>query len=208
MDLLNKLHWRYAVKKFDDSKKIKEEDIQYLIEGTRMTASSMGLQGFKLINIEKTELRNKLVEASMGQDKVAKASHLFVFAVMTDINQAIDSYMKAAQKANNLSDEKTATLGKRILAYASKKSNAELNDWLTKQTYIALGNLLTLCAEKDIDACPMEGFSKTSYDKILGLDKHGLSSTVIITLGYRASDDNYAQLKKVRKPTHDFLLTI
>lgn len=208
MDLLNKLHWRYAVKKFDETKKIQEEDIQYLLEGTRLTASSMGLQAYKVINVENKALREQLITASMGQDKVAKASHLFVFAIITDVQKAIDYFVTASKKARNLNNEQAEKLKQRTKAYINKQTDSETKIWLEKQTYIALGNLLSLCAEKEIDSCPMEGFNKKQYDKILGLDKLGLASTVILTLGYRADDDKYASLKKVRQPMSDFVINI
>lgn len=208
MDLLNKLHWRYAVKKFNETKTIQKEDIQYLLEGIRMTASSMGLQAYKVINVENKALREKLVEVSMGQDKVAKASHLFVFAIVTDTEKAINDFAQVSQNVRNLTDDDTDQIKQRLYNFINKKSEAEIKEWLTRQTYIALGNLLSLCAEKNIDACPMEGFSKTDYDKILGLEKLGLSTTVIATLGYRAEDDSYANLKKVRQPMADFVINL
>src|SRR5882724_13562515 len=72
--------------------------------------------------------------------------------------------------------------------------------WARNQTYIALGNLLTSAALLGIDACPMEGFDRAQYDEILGLNKQGLASAVIATLGYRAASDQYAAAPKVRFP--------
>jgi nitroreductase/dihydropteridine reductase len=71
--------------------------------------------------------------------------------------------------------------------------------WATKQAYIALGNLMTVCAVEGIDACPMEGFSPTELDKVLELDQHGLNSVLMLPVGYRAEDDMFADFKKVRK---------
>lgn len=208
MDILHKLQWRYATKKFDPTKSIPEEDIQYLLEGTRMTASSLGLQAYKIINIEDKKIREKLIDASMGQNKVATASNLFVFAIVKDINIALSTYLENAKKSRGLSEETIAEMGKKMLGFISKKKEYEIREWLSKQTYIALGNLLTLCAEKNIDACPMEGFLPNEYNKILGLDKKGLASTVIVTLGYRSEDDNNAHLKKIRQVMSDFVIKL
>jgi len=71
--------------------------------------------------------------------------------------------------------------------------------WATKQAYIALGNLMTVCAVEGIDSCPMEGFIPTELDKALKLEDHGLSSVLLLPVGYRAEDDTFADFKKVRK---------
>ena len=81
-------------------------------------------------------------------------------------------------------------------------------DWATKQAYIALGNLMTVCAIENIDSCPMEGFLPKAYDKALGLDKLGLNSVLLLPVGYRAEDDMFANLKKVRKPIKETIIEL
>lgn len=76
----------------------------------------------------------------------------------------------------------------------------EKNFWATKQVNIALGSLLVFLASKDIDSCPMEGFSPEKYDEILNLKELGLSSVLVLPIGYKHSDDKYATLPKVRFP--------
>ena len=41
------------------------------------------------------------------------------------------------------------------------------DDWSSKQTYIALGNMMTTAALLGIDSCPMEGFSLDTVTDIL-----------------------------------------
>ena len=44
MSLLNALKWRYAAKKFEDSKIISPSEIDKIKEGFNLSASSYGLQ--------------------------------------------------------------------------------------------------------------------------------------------------------------------
>ena len=74
--------------------------------------------------------------------------------------------------------------------------------------YIALGTAMVAAAEQKVDACPMEGFSRPDFDKILGLDKKGLMSTVILPLGYRSEEDTMAGAKKVRKDKETLFQTV
>ena len=79
---------------------------------------------------------------------------------------------------------------------------------MDKQAYIALGNLLTVCALEQIDSCPMEGFDPAAYDKVLGLEAKGLTSVLVLPVGYRAEDDFMAELKKVRRGTDQVVLRV
>ena len=79
------------------------------------------------------------------------------------------------------------------------QSQLEIENWATKQAYLIMGNLLTVCAIEGIDACPMEGFSPEKYDDILKLKAQNLKSVLVMPIGYRAEDDMFANLKKVRK---------
>ena len=71
---------------------------------------------------------------------------------------------------------------------------------------IALGNLLTVCAVEQIDACPMEGFVPAKYDEILGLNEQNLTATLVLPVGFRAEDDYMKDLKKVRKNLEDVVI--
>ena len=79
------------------------------------------------------------------------------------------------------------------------------NDWSTRQTYIALGFLMTCAAMLEIDTCPMEGFIPSKYDEILGLPAQGYTAVVVCPLGYRAEDDKAAAKPKVRFPREEVL---
>ena len=42
-----------------------------------------------------------------------------------------------------------------------------INQWSTRQTYIALGNFMTSAALLGVDTCPMEGIEPVNYDYLL-----------------------------------------
>ncbi len=51
-----------------------------------------------------------------------------------------------------------------------------------------------------VDTCPMEGLVPDQYDRELGLVGTGYKTVVACAVGYRAADDKYAALPKVRFP--------
>ena len=77
---------------------------------------------------------------------------------------------------------------------------------MEKQAYIALGNLLTVCALEQIDACPIEGFEPEKYDEFLQLKQKNLHSVLVLAVGHRAEDDMFADFKKVRRGVDEVVI--
>ncbi|MAY83312.1 MAG: NAD(P)H-dependent oxidoreductase [Flavobacteriales bacterium] len=209
MNLIEKLNWRYATKVFDSSKKVSESDLEYIKEAVRLSVSSYGLQLYKVLIIEKPEVRSNLRKASWDQAQITDASHLFVFCNYTsDFEKHVDDYIKLIIKTQKPDDERgLIQYGKSIKASIASKTEVERNSWAEKQTYLAMNNLLIACADLQIDSCPMEGFNKQEYNRILGLDKLGLNASVIAPIGYRSKSDSTQNRKKVRKATSSLFQT-
>jgi nitroreductase/dihydropteridine reductase len=207
--LITSLQNRYAVKKFDPSKKLTEAQLKEVLEAARLTATSYGLQLMKVVVVEDPEVREKLVNCSFGQRQVADASHLLVLCRERDLDldhfeQYVENISKIRQKDKASLDGYKNMMVKTILT----KSEEEQNKWMDKQVYILLGNLLTALAVLNIDSCPMEGFLPEEYDEILELEKEGLASVLVLPIGYRAADDSNAMNKKVRRSEDQFLLRV
>ena len=201
MELIESLNWRYATKKFDPNKKIKPEDLETIKEAVRLSASSYGLQLYKVLVIEDPEIREKLKPASWGQTQITDASQLFVFCNFTDvIDKNIDDYLDLKAVTQDLDRGGLVDYGNMMKGAVSGMTAEIKNQWTARQTYIALGNLLAACSMLRIDACPMEGFEPAKYNEILGLNEKGLNAAVIATVGYRSEEDHTQGLKKVRKP--------
>lgn len=201
MELIKNLQWRYATKKFDMSKKVSSEDLGKLKEAIQLSVSSYGLQLYKVLIIENSEIREQLKPVSWNQSQITDASHLFVFCNYTKATpEAINDFIKQTAETRNLDLEGLNGYGDFIKSKLAEKSEEEKTSWLKSQTYLALGNLLNACAELKIDACPMEGFEPESYNKILNLEAQGLNAAVIASIGYRHNQDHTIGSKKVRKP--------
>ena len=207
MNIIDSLNWRYATTKFDTQRIISNSDIDKLKEIVKLAPSSWGMQFYKIIIITDNELKQKLLPAAYNQNQVADCSHLFVFCSLKkvyeeDINQMIDEFHHLRVNDDNYSKE-----GTEKYASGAKKSilGMDLNkqsEWLKKQCYIALGQLMVGCADMRIDTCPMEGFKSDEVDEILDLQSQNLTSVVLLPSGYRSVDDKYQHKTKVRKPNN------
>lgn len=209
MSLVDKLSWRYATKKFDNTKKLSDKQLDELLKAVQLSPSSAGLQAYKVIVVEDATVREKLREAANNQAQITDASHLIIFASETNVDAAYaKNYIDLVAKTRHVERENLEGFERMIVNYISGLTEEQKLAWSHKQTYIALGVLLTAAAELGIDACPMEGFNAAKFDEILGLKKKGLTTSVIASIGFRAEDDSYSKLIKVRRPEEELFIHI
>lgn len=209
MSIIERLQWRYATKKFDNSQQLSEEKLNTLKEAFNLTALSYGLQTLKLVIVKDKTERENLVELSYGQRQVADASHLLVLCIQDEIDEEdVDMHFDTIKTVRNTPDVVLEPFKKQLKSTIEAMPVEKKISWATKQAYIALGNLMTVCAVEGIDSCPMEGFVPKALDKVLGLDQRGLSSVLLLPVGYRASDDLFSDLKKVRKPLSETIIEL
>ena len=207
--LIEDLNWRYATKEFDTSKKISDEDFNILLESLRLAPSSFGLQPWKFVVVENTELRLKLVEKSWNQKQVQEASHLIVLCRINDLgDKLVDNFLDDTVKTRGGSREDIKGYEDVMKGFLSRMDDEKKAQWANQQIYIALGQLMTSSAHMRIDTCPMEGFIKPQYDAILDLAAKGLSSVVVCPVGYRAASDKYATTAKVRFSLDELVVKI
>ncbi|WP_067150353.1 NAD(P)H-dependent oxidoreductase [Pseudotamlana agarivorans] len=209
MDTIKQLQWRYATKKFNTEKKLSEEKLNLIKQAFNLTATSYGLQTIKLVVVKDPETRQSLVKASFNQKQVVDASHLLVICVQTDITSTdIDNYYKNIKGIRQTSETILKPYREDLVNMMSNKTIDQRLQWSANQAYIALGNLMTVCAMEGIDSCPMEGFIPQEYDRILDLEKQGLKSVLLLPIGYRADDDMFSTFKKVRRPLSEAIIEL
>ncbi|WP_431127944.1 NAD(P)H-dependent oxidoreductase [Flagellimonas flava] len=208
-NILENRTWRYATKKFDPDKKVSDQDLELLLEATRLSASSYGLQPYHVFVITDPEIREKLKPVSWGQSQITDASHLIVFANVTDFGEELlDSYVQNVSSTRNIPEESLKGYGDFM---KSKLLDLPVNvksSWTMKQVYIALGNIMQAAAELKIDTCPMEGFEAKAYNEILGLDEKDLNASVVLPIGYRSEEDETQHYAKVRKSKEELFTHI
>jgi hypothetical protein len=205
--MIDALEWRYATKKFDDSKRIDPSKVEMLKKAFNLTPTSYGLQPLRLLVIKEQELKDKLFEHSYNQIQVKSASHILVICIENSVDEPFINHNFELQKEiRNAKDETVRPFREFLIKDFGKKSDQDIKKWAINQAYLALGNLLTICAAEKIDACPMEGFDSAAYDRILNLNEKGISSTLVLPVGYRAEDDKFAGFQKVRRPQKETII--
>lgn len=196
--VLEQLNWRYAVKKFDSTKKVADEDWATLEQALVLAPSSYGLQPYKFFVVTDQAMKEKLKPACYGQPQITDSSHLVIFAakkVLDDefVEEYVERVLEVRGTPREMLEEYIGTMKGTMKRF--RENGLEVS-WSQRQAYLALGFLLETAAILGIDACPMEGFEAAKVDQILGLENY--TASALCTLGYRAEDDWLATVEKVR----------
>jgi nitroreductase/dihydropteridine reductase len=201
---------RHTAKAFDRSRSIPNETIEVLQTVLRHSPSSVNSQPWHFIFANSDESKERIAKATQSgfaynEDKIRNASHVVVFCARTDMDaDHLDAVLNQEQ-----SDGRFATSQGREGQSNSRNhyvnlhrfDQKDLQHWMEKQVYLALGTLLISAETQGVNACPMEGFDPRVLDAELGLNAQSLTSVVIVALGYSGSEDFNAKLPKSRLPS-------
>lgn len=197
--------WRYATKSFDPMAKIPDADWQTLERSLVLTPSSFGLQPWKFFVVTDPDTKAKLKPASWNQSQIVDSSHVVVFAIKKDLSAPdIDRFLSRTAEVRGVTTDSLASYRQMMLGALTSPS-FNVNEWATRQVYIAIGFFMAAAAMLGIDTCPIEGFEPEKYNEILGLTHLGYHASVVAAAGYRSNDDKYARLPKVRFKAEDVI---
>lgn len=200
MNYLEALSRRYSVKKFNNQI-IPQETLHNILESGKLSASSLGLQPYKMIVVESEEMKQKLIPAFYNPSQISTCSHLIVIISKKTIeDHYIRGYFNHIAEVRETPVEQLALFRNSINQHINQKTQDEIFNWAEKQSYIVLANLMYAAAIENIDSCPMEGFRQDVIEEILNINPETEKVTVTLALGYRSEEDLFQHLKKVRKP--------
>lgn len=208
MSLIEDLNWRHAVKAYDPTKKVSQEDLNTILEAARLAPTSSGLQPFRVIVVESQELKEKMVAGALNPEVMRDSSHVLVFAAWDSYsNEKIDKVYDYHTDVRDLPRGRFGSYTDKIKEIYGAQTPEEHFAHTARQTYIALGIALAQAAELKIDSTPAEGFSNDVVDEVLGLREMGLKSVSLLYLGYRdEANDWLSAMKKVRIPMDEFII--
>jgi len=208
MSLLENLNWRYATKKYDPTKKVAQADVDKIVEAARLAPTSSGLQQFRVIVVSNQELKEKMVPIAWGQEIMADASHVLVFAAWDRYTEErIDTIYNRTTDERGLPRGRFGSYTDKLKAAYLPQTEEENFVHTARQAYIGFALAIAQAAELKVDCTPVEGFTPEELDELLGLKEKGLKSVTMLPIGYRdSSGDWLASMKKVRNPKEEFVL--
>jgi nitroreductase len=181
--------FRHACKLFDSEKKIAQEDIEFILESARKSPSSFGMEGWKFLVIQNQELKEQLRPLCWNQPQITTASHIVVILSAIENLKVKSGVVKERFLRRNLPEEQTNLYVEKYASHLSEQmhDDAKLYEWSTRQTYIALSNILNSASCIGIDSCAIEGLEKENIEKLLDIDTTKFQLSVIIALGYKTN---------------------
>jgi nitroreductase / dihydropteridine reductase len=209
MELADLVQWRRATKAFDPARKIPAEVMAGLETLLRFSPSSINSQPWHFVVAGTDEGKARIAQAMQGNTaynaaKILNASHVVVFCVRREFDDAHLAAVIAQEEADGrfAGDEARAAQlkGRGYYLDMHRFERKDVQHWMEKQVYLALGTLLLGAATQAVDACPIEGFDAAVLDDVLGLRARGLGSVVVAALGYSSTADFNASLPKSRLP--------
>jgi len=191
-EFLKIMDFRHACKIFNESKKIPDEDMHYILEVARKSPSSFGMEAWKFLVITNDELREELKPFCWNQPQITTCSHLVIVLAGIDTLKVESGVVHSQLSRRNMPQEK---LNSFIELYASHLADvldddAKIYQWSARQTYIAVANMMNAAANIGIDSCPLEGFEKEKVEKVLDLETSQFQVAMILTLGYRVNEQS------------------
>jgi len=191
-DFTKAMDFRHACKVFDENKKISDEEIHYILEAGQKSPSSFGMEAWKFLVITNQELKAKLRPFCWDQVQITSCSHLIIILAGID-NAKVESGMPKKRFTRREMPQETLDFYMDLYAKHLEKTlstDDNIYAWTSKQSYIALGNMMTAAAFIGIDSCPIEGFEKENVEEVLDLDTSKYQLAVVVPFGYRINEQS------------------
>ncbi|WP_417368006.1 nitroreductase family protein [Flavobacterium beibuense] len=205
MEFLEHLNWRYATKAMN-GEKIADDKINRILEAVRLAPTSSGLQPFEVLVVKGEELKNKIMPVANNQTVIRDCSHLLIFAAWDNYTEErITETFKSMYAVRGFSEKWDEYRQFLIKSYVNRPAEVNYNH-AAHQAYIAFSFAIAAAATEKVDATPIEGFNPAALDELLGLDKKGFKSVLLLPLGYRDEEKDWLlTMKKARKSKDELI---
>ncbi len=200
------MDFRHACKIFDESKKISEEEFNFILEAGRKSPSSFGMEPWKFLVITNAKFKEKLKPVCWEQPQVTTCSHLVIFLAAIENVKPESGVPRKKFGRREMPEEKYDFY---LNLYADHLADTLSTDekilaWTARQNYIAAANMMTAAAIKGVDSCPIEGFEKEKVEELLELDTKKYQVALIVPFGYRINEQS-SQLREKLEDVVDFI---
>jgi len=194
-DFTKAMDFRHACKIFDESKTISDEQMHYILEAGQKSPSSFGMEGWKFLVITNEALKAKLRPHCWDQVQVTSSSHLVIVLAAIENVKVESGEVEKRFKRREMPQESLDFYMDIYAKHLEKTLSTDENiyHWTSKQSYIALANMMTAAAYICIDSCPIEGFDKEKLEEALALDTSKWQVSVVSTFGYRLNEQSSQQ---------------
>jgi len=206
-EILNAFQYRHATKEFDTTKAVSNENMEFILKTANLSPSSFGFEPWHFIVVQDKELRELLKPVAWGAPlKLDTASHFVLGLSMKApmIKWDSDYIQHMMQDVKQLPEDVIEMYSKFYREFQERDFNLDTDkkmfDWASKQTYIALANMMTSAALIGVDSCPIEGFHEEKAEALLqekfGLDTNKYGLSYMAAFGYRKESPTHEKSRR------------
>ncbi|WP_339887107.1 NAD(P)H-dependent oxidoreductase [uncultured Flavobacterium sp.] len=206
-DIIKAFQSRHATKEFDATKSVSEENMNFILETAHLSPSSFGFEPWHFVVVQNKELRELLKPVAWGAPlKLDTASHFVLGLAMKApmVKHDTEYIMHMMKDVKKLPEEVIEMYSKFYREFQERDfdldTDKKLFDWASKQTYIALGNMMTSASLIGIDSCPIEGFHQEKAEALLqekfGIDTNKYGLAYMVAFGYRKEEPAHAKSRR------------
>lgn len=203
--------FRTAVRVYDE-RQVSREDMELLLDLAHQSPSSVGLEGWRFLAADNRQLDSQLKEdlkavAWGAHPQFDTASHMIFLVAEKNARYNGESiYQSLIRRGLSSETDLTSRLNlyqafqERDMAMADNPR--ALLDWTAKQTYIAMGSMITAAALLGLDTCPIEGFHFDKLNAIMAeqgwIDPNKEAVVCLLSVGYRLRQPKHPKTRKPR----------
>ena len=186
----------YACRDYDPNRKISDQDFHLILEAGQLAPSSYGFEPWHFLVIESESLKKALAPIALGAQKaLASASHFVIILSRTQASLRYDApyigYMM--REIQGLPEDFCEFKQQRFETFQKEdfdllSTERATFDWASKQSYLALAQMMQVAALRGIDSLAMEGFNRQAVTDLLTerglIDPSEWGVSVMVSFGY------------------------
>ncbi|MGF1700259.1 NAD(P)H-dependent oxidoreductase [Photobacterium makurazakiensis] len=211
--IIDAFELRHATKVFNPEAKISNDEFNTILEAARLSPSSFGFEPWQILVVQSPEKRELFREFTWGANgafngsagQLGTASHFVILLAHTEatMKHNSDYQQNFMKEVKQLPEEVIGFINQAFQKFQEhdfKIEDEQITEWSARQSYIALGNMMTAAALMGVDSCPIEGFEIDKTMAVLeehfGVDSKNYKPAVMVAFGYRADEPAFAKTRR------------
>ena len=204
---------------------IPEEVIDRVVDAAQKAPNSSNLQCWELYRVASPQMKEKLVEACLGQPAAATAPELFVFVARPDLWRRNNAWtLEEFDRRGNMPDRAYQYFTKitriaytqgvfawvkrlwfplRGLTQATPREPIGWSDmrvWAHKSTALSAAHFMLAMRAEGFDTCPMEGMDSKRVKRLLNLPRRA-EICMVVSSGRRTAKGVYGDRFRFKRET-------
>ena len=174
MDTFDAIRERRAVKKFDSSYSMSENDVKSLMELAILSPTSYNQQNWRFITVTDQSVKEKISIAARGQAQPKDGSLVIILCGNTN------AWREEPLRYWKNHPEEKQELVKTNLAKKYKDNPQNRRDEVFRSCGFAAQTIMLAAKQMNLDSCPMVGFEYDELSEIINLPKDHIISMMVV----------------------------